>query len=405
MPDLKGLATTMARDKSYSREPPGAEGIHGFVCPRANAYGGREGIIPPAVAVVRGLVPKGLHEIRPDAVAVTANAARDSGAKEADEYMKYYGRGAEEQKQAEAAAKAAKAVKAAEAPPAEPVAPAAPAPRKGRSRRPSPPSPPPPPPSAPPSAEGVARDPDDPGMFSRDPQTPDAGDTLDDFYDSLRGPTPGTGETDLPPRKGAVKVGVDFGEGPVGAPPPAGPRAYGINPEYPAQSGLAAVVSQLAEEKAELKRVAESLNYQVGALQAQLRDAQRQLEGAAARDQHYARVEQEMRESQARQGPAETVRVPLSATEERIKVGGKGWECNLVGALHMGRAGQSAVLTVSDPMYGSELLASAVPGDVVVVTSSARTYCTYAGHCVKIYGDAGSLDFIVAMWLGIRPEG
>lgn len=255
-------------------------------------------------------------------------------------------------------------------------------------------------------------------MFSRDTHTPEADDTLDDFYDSLRGPTPGTGETDLPARRGAVKaaeVGMDFGDGtgetvfrPVGAPPPSEPRAHGINPEhpeYPAQSGLAAVVSQLAEEKAELKRVADSLHYQVGALQAQLRDAQRQLDGVAARDKHYARVEQEMRESRARQTPAETVRVPLSTAEERIKVGGKGWECNLVGLLHVGRGGQSAVLTVSDPQYGSELLSSAVPGDVVVVTSSARTYCTYAGHCVKIYGDAGSPDFIVAMWLGIKPGG
>jgi hypothetical protein len=64
----------------------------------------------------------------------------------------------------------------------------------------------------------------------------------------------------------------------------------------------------------------------------------------------------------------------------------------------------SAVLTVSDPSYGSELLASVQPGEVVVLSSSARTACTYAGHCVKIYGDADSQDFITMLQLGISPD-
>ena len=101
MPDLKGLATRMAPDKGYAEDPRGPGGSGGprrgprtFVCPRANAYGGREGIIPPAVAAVRGLVPKGMRHIDVADTARSANAARDSGVDEASQYMEYYGRAA-----------------------------------------------------------------------------------------------------------------------------------------------------------------------------------------------------------------------------------------------------------------------------------------------------------------------
>ena len=99
--------------------------------------------------------------------------------------------------------------------------------------------------------------------------------------------------------------------------------------------------------------------------------------------------------------PGETVRVVMSLPEERLKVGGRHWECRVMGALHVGRGGRCAVLTVCDPAYSSELLAEMQPGEVVVLSESARTYCTYAGHCAKIYGEQDSQDFIAAFWLAL----
>jgi hypothetical protein len=64
----------------------------------------------------------------------------------------------------------------------------------------------------------------------------------------------------------------------------------------------------------------------------------------------------------------------------------------------------SLVLTVTDPGYGSELLAAVQQGEVVILSSSGRTYCTYSGRCAKIYGDAGSPDFITTLWLDARED-
>lgn len=398
MPDIAGLATRLPKDRGYSRASgfTETERAMGFVCPRANAYGGREGVIPPGVAAVRGIVPRGMHLIRPGEVANKANDARDKGVSDIDQYREYYGRGAAEQEaqavQETQATRKSRSVPAAPAAPAVPAAPAAPAAKKGgrgRSRK-----------QTPPPAEGVVRDPDDPGMFSKRPEPYHDDDTLDGFYDGLAGAQPGTGSGGA----GAAK------QADLRPPEPAEPAeraggARGVPPTPRAHEPLSDALVQMAEEKAELKRVAESLNYQVGALQAQLRDAQRQLEGAAARDQHYARLEQEAG-SRGGRPDCETVRAVLGA-EGRMKVGGRGWECNLVGALHVGRSGTSAVLTVVDSAYGSELIASlqsAVDGAVVVVTEGGRTYCTYEGRCVKIYGEPGSQDFITMLWLDVAPD-
>jgi hypothetical protein len=139
-------------------------------------------------------------------------------------------------------------------------------------------------------------------------------------------------------------------------------------------------------------------------LQAQVEELKRRLAGYEARDAHYANIEREMHElQQSRDEPAaETVRVILSASEERLKVGGRGWECNVMGALHYGR-GRSLILTMSDPAYASELFTEIQTGEVVVLSLAGRMSCTYSGRCVKIYGDAGSPDFIAMLWLDVAP--
>lgn len=398
MPDLSGLATRMPSDKGYARaaQKADAPSPNTFVCPRANAYGGREGIIPPAVAAVRGLVPKGMRHISVSDTARRANAARDSGVGEAEQYLEYYGQGAAQDEPQEP-----------QKPQVRPEPVQAKKPAKA-TRAPKPAK------ASPPSAEGVLRDPDDPGMFSRGAGQSADDDTLDGFYDSLPSGWLGTGDAGSEVRKGsaaraaraaraattvrAVKVGMDFGAGPSetvvsDVPEPAGRPRLSPAPlprtEPPVPSAdvyaLSAAMAKLAEEKAEL-------GHKVADLQERLRKAQAQLE-EAVRSRHVAPEPE-----------AETVRVALSAEEERLKVGGRGWECNVVGRLHLGRGGVSAVLTVSDPAYGSELLASVQPGEVVVLSSSARTSCTYAGHCVKIYGEADSQDFITMLQLGVVPD-
>lgn len=401
MTDVKSLETRIAPDRGYTGESPAEGGIAGFVCPRADAYGGREGIVPPGVAAVRGLVPKGMRRISPTDTAKAANAARDSGVSEAEQYREYYGRGAKEANasqasQASQAAKAAKAAKAArDAALAEKLAPAkgsAPSmPRRaGKSKFPAPA------PVRPPDGAGrrpvspaddargrVLRDPDDAGMFSTSPERGLDDDTLDGFYEGLGRPAAGTADA------GSASSADLGGTGAVPA-VSAGGSGAAHSPAPRAQGG------RIAELEAERDYFAEHVVKMSG----EIGELRRRLEAYEAHDRSYmAEVERQL----ASVVEPETVRVALASDEERLKVGGPGWECNIVGSLHRGRGGRSFVLTVSDTAYASELLAEAQAGNVVVLSSAGRTSCVYAGRCAKIYGDAGSPDFITLMWLDAGP--
>lgn len=406
MPDLTALETRLSSDKGYTGESPAKEGLPGFVCPRADAYGGRDGIIPPGVAAVRGLVPMGMRRISKADVARTADEARDSGKSEAEQYREYYGRGAKELQvqqvqhvqhvQAKTAEQPAQPTQ--HAPPAQPVPPATP----------------------PPPSQRVMRDPDDPGMFSKHTGDSAYDDTLDGFYDELGRPNAGTtavaGEavpavqrssgrvtsgpaktTETPETEETGTTGSGGSGGSAGraAPVPHALRAYGPSESgpMPPDAMSAALASMVAER--------DRLYATVTSLQAQADDLKHQLAGYEARDAHYANIERELRQSRG-EPVAETVRVILSAAEERLKVGGRGWECNVMGALHYGR-GRSLVLTMADPAYASELFTEIQAGEVVVLSSAGRMSCTYSGRCVKIYGDAGSPDFIAMLWLDVAP--
>ena len=411
MPDVDDLVTRLPRDRGYSGEPPTAGGLPGFVCPRADAYGGRDGIISPGVAAVNGIVPKGMTHIDTKDTARRAEEARRDGRTEAERYMEYYST-------AEGSGKGA-GRRTPPPPRPRPPDPASPPPSSGpgrpsgtvraRSAQADTPAPAPtlqphrvrgrilpgagfvPPRAYRPEPEPerpVLRDPDDPGMFSRRAEAPADDDTLDGFYDGLSGPAPGTGETDLPGREAALDGLRGTLRGIAAA--PAMPRAR----EFPESGEMVAAMTKLAgDHTAMLQRAAE--------LEAQVADLSSQLEGARERDAHRARAEEELRRSAL----GETVRVALAIPEERLKVGGERWECRIMGRLHPGRQGRSAVLTVSDPSYASELMVEIKPGPMVVLSGEKRTSCEYHGRCAKIYAEPDSQDFIALFWLSVGNEG
>ena len=254
------------------------------------------------------------------------------------------------------------------------------------------------------------RDPDDPGMFSRHVGGAGDADTLDGFYDELGRPNAGTGTLAKEAARGTPQ-GAEAGtsgpsdpSGPVAsagraAPVPPAPLAHGPSESGPMPpDAMGAALASMVAERDRLAEMASALGRQVDELKYQLA-------GYEARDEHYANIEREMHELHKSRGEpaAETVRAVLSAPEERLKVGGRGWECNVMGALHFGRAGRSLVLTVSDPAYASELFTEIQAGEVVVLSQAGRTSCAYSGRCAKIYGDAGSPDFIAVLWLDVVP--
>lgn len=467
MADPRDLETRLGKDKAYSRASDftDKERSMGFVCPRADAYGAREGVIPPGVAAVHGLVPKGMRRIAPGDTAKHANEARDEGRTDVEQYREYYAQGAEAQRKAGAydAALAARRVPPATRAPQVPHVPQV-------SHVPQPPriAPavrPPVPPQAPPPVQGKAptspkgrsrktvktaktaaapasgrarrlaslvmpatpastprrtaqeptfRDPDDVRMFSQYPDPPPDDNTLDGFYEGLRREPPGTVRGSGEAVRGMVSLASDMAPGGLqpgeGRAYPAASPAYGDQdaaqelPSDPPDSTAAALAS-LVSERDQLRRMANDLSGEVGRLR-------EMLEGYAARDQHYAAIEQELAaEREARKSAeaavpplvAETVRVALSEQEQKLKVGGRGWECNIMGALHFGRSDRSLVLTVSDPGYASDLFAEIQPGEVAVLSAVGRTSCMYSGRCAKIYGDAGSPDFIAVLWLDVAP--
>lgn len=389
MADLKSLETRLSADKSYSGESPAKDGLSGFVCPRADAYGGRDGIIPPGIAAVRGLVPKGMRHINPNDTARSANAARDSGVSATDQYREYYGRGAKEAKEARASKAAKESAMAERLAPAKGSAPAIPR-RAGKGKFPAP-APVRPPdgacrrfvPQADDARGRVLRDPDDAGMFSTLPERDRDDDTLDGFYEGLGRPAAGTADA-------GYASSADLGG--TGAVPavPAGGSGAAHSPAPRAQGG------RIAELEAERDYFAEHVVKMSG----EIGELRRRLEAYEAHDRSYM---EEVERQLASVVEPETVRVALASDEEKLKVGGPGWECNIVGSLHRGRGGRSFVLTVSDTAYASELLAEAQAGEVVVLSSAGRTSCVYAGRCAKIYGDAGSPDFITLMWLDAGP--
>ena len=225
--------------------------------------------------------------------------------------------------------------------------------------------------------------------------------SLDDFYDSLP-PSQARSATVYAGRP--ARPYAESGDSPVAPVAPYGWQGRAAGSGHGADSGAAALAAALASSESERARLAG----EAGALRAGLEAARAEgarLAGEAARANALARrvselearlAEAEQAGRRARRAGHGEASIVLGAADERLKVGGDGWECNVVG--HLERcAGGEVVLVVADPRYGETLLASAVPGRMAVLSASGRTDCEYYGCCARIYGDAGSLDFVACL--------
>lgn len=219
-------------------------------------------------------------------------------------------------------------------------------------------------------------------MFSESRAVPSGDDTLEAFYEGLRGMGFGTDETD---KRGKTDVNgaQDERTGTADAPafePRAGSAMASVVLETASRDRLA-----LEQDKLDLQETIDRLRTEAEAL----RDSTTSLyQTLAEKDAEIQQLKKKEPES------AETVRLVLGAAPERLKVGGRGWACNVEGALAYGRERRDLVLTLLDPRYASELLAEIQKGEVAILSARGRTACVYAGHCAKIYGDADSTDFI-----------
>lgn len=412
MDDLSRLATRMKPDKDYRRQhEPGI----GYVCPRADGYGGREGVIPPGIAAQRGLIPKGMREVSNDAVSRRAREASAEGRPDAERYAEYYARGAQEnaQRRPVAAPPPAPVTDPVPAPAAQTAWPAQPAARPTRAAR----------PAAKPARKPVkSAAPKAPGVFPETENPVDGDDTLDGFYDELRGFGYGTGESEGKPRKRpAERAARPAGKRRPDLPDPRLPRVRGAEPEVdPEDTGddLDAVPAPAPEPDYPADRQPDPDDQQpdpdasileaVTKIAAERDDARRAYE--ELRRDYLVLQDRLNRQPKAPKPEAhDTVRIQLSAAPEKMKVGGRDvlgdvWEVRLLGHLDFSRDRTECVLTVIDPASGSELLAQLVPGEVMLLTKDGRTPCAYAGVCGKIYGDPGSSDFITCIRLKVTGE-
>jgi len=412
---LQHLETTLPKDRGYAGTAF-PEAVGGFVCPRANAYGGREGIIPPAVAAERGLVPKGLKHVTNADVARTAAEASRDGRTDADRYRAYYGNSPAaslQQEQEEADIRAtAEAVQQTQSglrdpngrftkrvptvtlrPPASrPSLHQTPVPRPTRSMRPS---------VSTKSAQLSLKHADNGVSDVFSGPNPDTGDdTLDGFYDGLKTAGVRTVAT-VQPRLDGVEIGAEDGGRAVRIAAGTGPEGAGLRvtaapqpasePTGPDLAGVLAAEDPPAAHR-ELETLRRALDRAHEALVLARADADAQRQTAEKLQNQVDALVRQLKESTP--PLSETVRVVLSQEEGRLKLGGRDWECRVVGAWHPSRTGASAVLTVSDARYAAELLSEIRPGPVAVVTAQGRSSCVYVGGCAKIYGDAASADAI-----------
>ena len=395
--EVDRLVTRLHKDASYADHqdvPSGPrKGLPVYVCPRADDHGRRDGLIPPGVAAVRGLIPRtGLKHVSNQSV---GREAASDGLTEAERYRRYYGKSLQQhpttpvsrelppphpvnedygqgirQEEAQDTRTVAKpsdkpvartAKKAASRPQSKAQVRTVPGGTVGEA-------------TATKSRANPAKSRAVPVLRAVDGGTDD--ETLDGFYDSLMGPAPGTLEGSAEEREALAAARGER------LPPPLPPRVQedpgvgevvGIRREFGVQE------DPRVAEVAELRRAIAVANSAIGEQQALI-----------------ARLQSEVDTLRKRPGPVvhETVRVQLAAEQEKIKLGGRGWECRVLGHLDFGRDGRSVVLTVSDPGYASELMAEIQVGELVILHGSERTECAYAGECSKLYGDPNSPDFI-----------
>lgn len=402
MGGMRGMVTRMPRDKGYDHKHTDAETMGSFVCPRANSYGGRDGVIPPGLAIVRGLKPVRMRKISVADTGRSSMEAREGGKTESDSYMGYYTSPEREE------AAGSKEEPESAPPPANPKKPAGgKAPRQDKGRK------------------GVkeAASPKKPDrMFSGPGAGAGDDDTLDGFYDGLSGSGFGTEDTsEWVKQRGSSEAavaarravesgqaGLDLGAGDsetVVAEVERTGEGLEVRRMEPARGETAdsVAVRMLLDRNRALQEEVDRLRNGSGSSksgQPASSDDFAELESTVLkqRDQIEAlrKENEELKEAAASSGVTrhDTVRVVLSKEEEKIRIGGKYWSCNIMGSLHFSRDGSEVVLVTSDAGYSSDLAGTIQNGKVAIVTGSGRTYCTYAGNFAKIYGESDTMEYV-----------
>lgn len=399
--EVDRLVTRLHKDASYADHqdvPSGShKGLPVYVCPRADDHGRRDGLIPPGVAAVRGLIPRtGLKHVSNQSV---GREAASDGLTEAERYRRYYGKSLQHHPttpvqrvpQPSQPPQIPHPVPEdygqgngnGETPVTRPVAtpvdkPVARAAKRAAVRPQSKAV-------APKNRVNPAKSRAVPVLREVDGGTDD--ETLDGFYDSLGGPAPGTLEGSAEEREALASARGER------LPPPLPPRVQeepGVDEVVGIRRDIGVQEDPRVAEVAELRRALAVANSAIGEQQ-----------------ELITRLQAEVDTLRKRPGPVvhETVRVQLAAEQEKIKLGGHGWECRVLGHLDFGRDGRSAVLTVSDPGYASELMAEIQVGELVILHGSERTACEYAGECSKLYGDPSSPDFIAVFRFSLTGSG
>ena len=406
--EVDRLVTRLHKDASYADHqdvPSGShKGLPVYVCPRADDHGRRDGLIPPGVAAVRGLIPRtGLKHVSNQSV---GREAASDGLTEAERYRRYYGKSLQHhpttpvrhelppphpvhedygQGLRQDDTQAARTVsRPADKPVARTTKKAAARPQSKTQVR-----------TVPGGTVGASASKENRANPSKSRVVPvlrevDGGtddETLDGFYDSLGGPAPGTREGSAEEREALASARGER------LPPPLPPRVQddqGVDEVVGIRRDIGVQEDPRVAEVAEIRRALAIANSAMGDQQALI-----------------ARLQAEVDTLRKRPGPVvhETVRVQLAAEQEKIKLGGRGWECRVLGHLDFGRDGRSVVLTISDPGYASELMTEIQVGELVILHGSERTACGYAGECSKLYGDPSSPDFIAVFRFSLTGSG
>ena len=435
--DPRSLEARLGKVRGRSKYVPhdAAVAMGAFVCPRADGYGAREGVIPPGVAAQEGLIPKGLREVSTDAALHSARQNDENPMTAQEQYRAYYGKGAQQQEtrtpqrplvvlppEPEPEPEAVEDVPEAEvpaapqeeAPPAPPPAPP-PVPKavKTASRKPVPKTParkvpwPDAKASKTSKASRAVRTavPQAPRVFSQANSESEDPETLEGFYAGLDRERhfEGVAEQDwpeTPESRGEKRTDtVPPRTGDVPAVPTR--RAHGI-PQVPSVQDR--MITELKEtfeaELAEQRQLAKDWYEEAERRRLDLERHQMLLSHQNTELQRLTQAASEARTSHD-DGP---VRVYLGMEDVKLKVAGRGWDCNVLGHLCYSRGKTEVALVVTDPGYGSDLLANVQEGECVLVSSAGRTACQYRGHCDKIYGETDSPDFITVMRFACDPN-
>ena len=420
------LESHLGQIQGRSRYVPhdAAIALGAFVCPRADGYGAREGVIPPGVAAQHGLIPKGLRKVSTDAALHSARQDDEHPLTAQEQYRAYYGRGAQQQAQrrpAQPRTVNAPAPEVEDVPATQEVQTVPTVPTVPETQRPAAAVPPTVPstrgsvvsprPAGHPVAsskrttKAVKRVKTSPRVFS--PENTEANDpeTLEGFYADLgrERPHEAAVEPDGPEIAERAETlepqGAARGDA---APPPSGgvPAVPPLRTPGSVPPGVDARVAELEAALATQQQLAQDWYAEAERRRLDLERHQQLLSRQATELQRRAQ------EAQAAQfghedGP---VRVYLGLADVKLKVAGRGWDCNVLGHLCYSRGKTEVALVVTDPGYGSDLLANVQTGECVLVSSAGRTACQYRGHCDKIYGETESPDFITVMRFACDPS-